>query len=99
QEVMFSGICESAERVLGHLKIKNLILTGGVARNKVLQSKLKTMISERSAKLFCVPDEFAGDNGAMIAVAGIKNYMIKTNCFNQKDILNISILPKMRIDE
>ncbi|MCK5176822.1 MAG: tRNA (adenosine(37)-N6)-threonylcarbamoyltransferase complex transferase subunit TsaD [Candidatus Aenigmarchaeota archaeon] len=99
QEVMFCGICESAERVLGHLKLNNLILTGGVARNKILQSKLKTMTSERGAKLFCVPDEFAGDNGTMIAVAGIKNYMNKINCFGEKDIPSICILPKLRIDE
>ncbi|RLG14170.1 MAG: UGMP family protein [Candidatus Nanohalarchaeota archaeon] len=99
QEVMFSAICESAERVLGHLKLKNLVLCGGVARNKTLQEKLRIMTKERGAKLFCVPDEFAGDNGAMIAVAGIKNYLDKINCFSQKDIPKVSVIAKMRIDE
>ena len=98
QQVLFCSICECAERILGHLSINNLLLCGGVARNKTLQKILKTMTQERCAKFFCVPDEFAGDNGAMIAIAGIKNYINKTNCFFNKDISKINIFPKLRID-
>ena len=99
QEVMFSAICESAERVLGHLKLKTLVLCGGVARNKTLQEKLKIMTSERDAKVFCVPGEYAGDNGAMIAITGIKNYLKKINCFDKKDIRETAVIPKIRIDQ
>jgi len=46
-------------------------LTGGVAANKRLQSMLNLVAEDHNARFCVVPKEFALDNGAMIAWAGI----------------------------
>ena len=69
-EVAYSMIVEVAERALAHTGKKELVLTGGVARSKILQEKLRKMCEIHKAKFAVVPDEYAGDNGAMIAYTG-----------------------------
>ncbi len=71
QETCFAMLTEVTERALAHTGKQEILLVGGVAANKRLQEMLKTMCTEREAKLFFVPMEFAGDNGAMIAWTGI----------------------------
>ncbi|MFH1105849.1 MAG: KEOPS complex N(6)-L-threonylcarbamoyladenine synthase Kae1, partial [Candidatus Aenigmatarchaeota archaeon] len=70
-ETMYAMLTEVSERALAHTEKNELLLTGGVAASKRLQEMLAIMCAERSAKFSVVPHEFAGDNGAMIAWAGI----------------------------
>jgi len=70
QEHAFSMVTEVTERALAHTEKKEVLLTGGVAANKRLQSMLNVIAEEHDAKFNVVPLEFATDNGAMIAWTG-----------------------------
>ena len=74
QEVSFSMLTEVTERAMAAMNKKELLLVGGVAQNMRLQEMLDIMCLERDARLFVVPKEYAGDNGAMIAVSVILNH-------------------------
>jgi universal protein Kae1 len=75
QETAFSMLVEVTERALAHTEKPEVLLTGGVAANKRLQSMLKIMAEDHDAKFCVVPKEYALDNGAMIAWAGILCYL------------------------
>jgi len=74
QETTFSMVTEVTERALAHTEKKEVLLTGGVAANKRLQSMIKIITEEHDAKFCVVPGEFAVDNGAMIAWTGVLAY-------------------------
>lgn len=71
QETVFAILTEATERAIAHINKKEILLTGGVAANSRLQAMLAQMAKARGAKFKVVPRELAGDNGAMIAYAGI----------------------------
>lgn len=70
QEHAFSMVTEVTERALAHTEKKEVLLTGGVAANKRLQSMLALISQEHDAKFSVVPLQYATDNGAMIAWTG-----------------------------
>jgi universal protein Kae1 len=74
QENAFSMVTEVTERALAHTEKKEVLLTGGVAANRRLQSMLGIIAEEHDAKFNMVPREFATDNGAMIAWTGVLAY-------------------------
>jgi N6-L-threonylcarbamoyladenine synthase/protein kinase Bud32 len=74
QENAFSMVTEVTERALTHTEKKEVLLTGGVAANKRLQSMLNVIAEEHDATFNVVPLEFATDNGAMIAWTGVLAY-------------------------
>lgn len=74
QETAFSMVTEVTERALAHTEKKEVLLTGGVAANKRLQSMVKAIAEEHSARFRTVPSQYAIDNGAMIAWTGILAY-------------------------
>jgi len=74
QENAFSMVTEVTERALAHTEKKEVLLTGGVAANKRLQSMLDFIAEEHDATFSVVPLEFATDNGAMIAWTGVLAY-------------------------
>jgi N6-L-threonylcarbamoyladenine synthase/protein kinase Bud32 len=74
QETAFSMVTEVTERALAHTEKKEVLLTGGVAANKKLQSMVETIAEEHDAEFCVVPSQFAVDNGAMIAWTGILAY-------------------------
>jgi universal protein Kae1 len=74
QETVFSMVTEVTERALAHTEKKEVLLTGGVAANKRLQSMIKAIAQEHDAEFCVVPSEFAIDNGAMIAWTGVLAY-------------------------
>ena len=71
QETVFAMLAEVTERALTHLRKDEVLLAGGVARNKRLQEMLKIMAEERGAELYVPPGELCVDNGAMIAYLGL----------------------------
>jgi universal protein Kae1 len=71
QETAFSMVAEVTERAVAHTGKKEVLLTGGVAANKRLQSMIRAIAEEHDAKFDVVPSEYAVDNGAMIAWAGV----------------------------
>jgi len=74
QEHAFSMVTEVTERALAHTEKRDVLLTGGVAANKRLQSMLSIIAEEHEARFNVVPLEFATDNGAMIAWTGVLSY-------------------------
>lgn len=77
QEHAFSMVTEVTERALAHTEKKEVLLTGGVAANKRLQAMLSVIASEHDAKFSVVPQQYATDNGAMIAWTGTLAYRYK----------------------
>jgi len=74
QETAFSMLTEVTERAVAHTEKPEVLLTGGVAANKRLQSMLSEIAEEHEARFCVVPKEYALDNGAMIAWTGILAY-------------------------
>jgi len=74
QENCFAMLIEVTERAMAHTDKEEVLLTGGVAANKRFSEMLEIMCKERDAKVFVVPQEYSGDNGAMIAWTGILEY-------------------------
>ncbi|ODS35734.1 MAG: UGMP family protein [Candidatus Altiarchaeales archaeon WOR_SM1_86-2] len=70
QETSFAMLTEVTERALAHLKLKEVLLTGGVGNNKRLAEMLGLMAKEHGAE-FGVPVGFCSDNGVMIAYLGL----------------------------
>jgi N6-L-threonylcarbamoyladenine synthase/protein kinase Bud32 len=71
QEHAFSMVTEVTERALAHTEKNEVLLTGGVAANKRLQSMLNVIAKEHDARFSVVPLRFATDNGAMVAWTGV----------------------------
>lgn len=74
QETAFSMVSEVTERALAHTEKREVLLTGGVAANKRLQGMLYIIAKEHDARFCVVPQEYATDNGAMIAWTGVLSY-------------------------
>ncbi|MBI2041231.1 MAG: N(6)-L-threonylcarbamoyladenine synthase Kae1 [DPANN group archaeon] len=77
QETVFAILTEATERAIAHINKREILLTGGVAANTRLQVMLASMAKDRGVKFKVVPRELAGDNGAMIACAGILAHQAK----------------------
>ncbi len=71
QETAFSMLTEVSERAMAHIDKDEILLGGGVARNKRLQSMVSKMAGDRGAEMFVPAGELCVDNGAMIAWTGI----------------------------
>ncbi|MHA1719798.1 MAG: bifunctional N(6)-L-threonylcarbamoyladenine synthase/serine/threonine protein kinase [Promethearchaeota archaeon] len=95
QETAFSMLTEVSERAVAHTEKKALLLTGGVAANKRLQEMLSYICKEHNIKFHVVPQNLAGDNGAMIGWVGILQFKYS----RPTDISETRILPKWRMDE
>ena len=77
QETSFAMLVEASERALCHTQKPEVMLVGGVARNLRLQQMYSLMCKEQKTRFVVVPDQYAGDQGAMIALAGLKNHLAK----------------------
>jgi N6-L-threonylcarbamoyladenine synthase/protein kinase Bud32 len=95
QEVAFSMLAEVTERALAHTEKPELLLTGGVAANKRLQSMLETIAKEHNTRFCVVPKQYALDNGAMIAWTGILAFQHGISTPIEKSFVRL----KWRLDE
>lgn len=95
QETCFAMLIEVTERALAHTDKEEVLLIGGVASNKRFSEMLGIMARERNAKVFVVPKEYAVDNGAMIAVAGLLAY----NSGKKDRIEYTKVNQKWRVDD
>ena len=89
QEVAFSMLTEVTERALAHTHKPEVLLTGGVAANKKLQSMLEVIAEEHDARFCVVPLKLAADNGAMIAWTGILAYQSGISTPVEKSFVNV----------
>ncbi|CAL1385553.1 unnamed protein product [Linum trigynum] len=54
--------------------IKHLVVSGGVASNKYVRSRLYTVVEKNDLKLVCPPPNLCTDNGVMVAWTGIEHF-------------------------
>jgi N6-L-threonylcarbamoyladenine synthase len=73
-EAAYYMLAEVTERALAFTKKQELVVAGGVARSRRLREVLEAVGREHGAVVKVVPDEYAGDNGAMIALTGYYAY-------------------------
>jgi N6-L-threonylcarbamoyladenine synthase/N6-L-threonylcarbamoyladenine synthase/protein kinase Bud32 len=71
QEVAFGMLTEVTERAMAHVGKDEVLLGGGVARNRRLQAMVGHMAQDRGARMFVPPGDLCIDNGAMIAWTGL----------------------------
>lgn len=95
RETAFNMLVEVSERGLALTRKKEVLLTGGVAANEYLNSKLDKMAKLHGAQFYTVPHEFAGDNGAMIAWTGLLLYLHGVTI----DPLKAFVRQRWRLDE
>lgn len=95
QEYTFATLAEATERALSCTKKPSVLLTGGVAANSRLQAMIQGVAEEQNSEFFVVPKKLAGDNGAMIALAGV-------NLYKEKEYIKIEeshVKPRWRTDQ
>ncbi len=71
QEVAWAMLTEVTERAMAHVGKDEVLLGGGVARNRRLQEMVGRMATDRGARMFVPPGDLCIDNGAMIAWTGL----------------------------
>ncbi|WP_371805603.1 bifunctional N(6)-L-threonylcarbamoyladenine synthase/serine/threonine protein kinase [Candidatus Lokiarchaeum ossiferum] len=95
QETSFAMLTEVFERAIAHTEKKSVLLTGGVAANQRLQEMISIIAKNHDAEFHVVPLKVAGDNGAMIAWAGIQQFHS-----GGADLIDATkIKPKWRMDQ
>ena len=70
QETAFAMLTEVTERALAHIGKSEVLLGGGVARNRRLEEMVRMMAKERGASVYVPPGPLCVDNGTMIAWTG-----------------------------
>ncbi len=95
QETSFAMLAEVFERAIAHTEKTSVLLTGGVAANQRLQEMIAEISLNHHAHFHVVPMNVAGDNGAMIAWAGIKRFLAA----GPHTIPDTKIRPKWRMDQ
>lgn len=71
QETAFSMLCETLERAIAHSGKTEVLLAGGVARNRRLHEMVSVMGRERGVSVYEPPVKYLVDNGVMIAWCGL----------------------------
>lgn len=84
QETALAMVTEAAERCMAHSGRDELLVVGGVAQNERLREMMNDMCGERGARLHRPSPELLGDNGAMIAIAGLR--MLRHDVTGGEDI-------------
>ncbi len=74
-ETAFSVACEALERCAYLSGKKEITVCGGVAQNGRLCEMLAIMAKENGWKFAVAPAQYNRDNGAMIALAGMKQFL------------------------
>jgi len=94
-ETVYSMLTEVLERAIALTLKREVLLVGGLARSRRLQGMVSAMADMHEAEFRPIPDEYLGDNGAMIAWTGLKMYMHGETIPVEGSVVR----PKLRIDE
>lgn len=95
QEHTFAMLIEVLERAMHQTGKKEILLAGGVAKNRRLNNMLEKFSAEAGVKFYSTDPEYCMDNGAMIAQAGLLMY---ENGFRQ-EIEETTVDQRFRIDQ
>ena len=75
QETLFAMLVEITERAMAHCNSKEVLLVGGVGCNVRLQKMMDIMAKARGGSVCAMDDRYCVDNGALIAYAGVLEYL------------------------
>jgi N6-L-threonylcarbamoyladenine synthase len=95
REVSFGMLCEVVERALAQTGKNEVLLIGGVAKSRRLQEMLGEVAKQHGATFHFVPPDLAGDNGGMIAWAGVLAFRTGMTVELEKS----NIRPRWRADQ
>ena len=73
-DTVVSGVVTKVRAALQATGHKTLVVAGGVAANSHLRTALQTLCYEVGCQLILPPVSLCGDNGAMVAAAGLFEY-------------------------
>ncbi len=94
-ETVYSMLTETLERALAYTEKREILLVGGLARSMRLREMIEEMAKLHGAKVYAVPPEYAGDNGAMIAWTGALQLLAG----QELRVEESRVRPRFRIDE
>ncbi|CAM9848914.1 unnamed protein product [Scytosiphon promiscuus] len=75
QETLFAMLVEITERAMAHCGKNTVLIVGGVGCNRRLQEMMGLMADARGGRVCAMDHRYCIDNGAMIAQAGVFQYM------------------------
>ena len=94
-DIIRRKITDAIKQVLPHNpKIKNIVTSGGVARNQAIRNTLETIANKYGLTLSVAPPKYCSDNGVMIAYAGEQNYLA-----GKKSDFSITPRPRWPLEE
>ena len=94
-ETVYSMLTETLERALAFTEKSEVLIVGGLARSKRLREMIEAMAELHSAGVYVVPQQYAGDNGAMIAWTGVLQLLSG----QVTPVEDSKVRPRYRIDE
>lgn len=94
-ETVYSMLTETLERALAYAEKDEILLVGGLARSRRLREMIEEMARLHGARVYTVPPEYAGDNGAMIAWTGVLQLLAGQSIGVEES----RVRPRYRIDE
>ncbi len=94
-ETAYYMLAEVIERTIAATKKKEIIVTGGVARSRRLREIVNVIAQDFGVSAYFVSDEYAGDNGAMIAFTGALAYSHGVTI----DVSKSYVRQRWRVDE
>eukprot|EP01127_Copromyxa_protea_P009949 TRINITY_DN2391_c0_g1_i1.p2 TRINITY_DN2391_c0_g1~~TRINITY_DN2391_c0_g1_i1.p2 ORF type:complete len:347 (-),score=59.02 TRINITY_DN2391_c0_g1_i1:6-1046(-) len=99
QETIFAMLIEVTERALAHCGSNEVLIVGGVGCNVHLQEMMQKMLDQRipAGTLCGMDDRYCIDNGAMIAWAGLVDYMNNGN--KGAELKDCDVTQRFRTDE
>lgn len=69
------GICGKVRNAVETTGIRKIVLAGGVSANSHLRAAMAEECARNGARLWVLPKQLCGDNGAMVAALGYYNFM------------------------
>ena len=98
EQTVTDELVTTCMNAMKELKIKKVVLAGGVSANVVLRDKLQKAAKERNYECY-VPDfKYCTDNAAMIASAAHYNY-VNGKYYEIKDKLDLNAIANLKIGE
>jgi len=98
QEAAIDVLVQKTMRAAKELKVKSILLSGGVSANEFLRSELKKNTTEAGIKYFQPLMEYTTDNATMIAVAGYFNYLKNNPALSKKGGASKTPLSGVKMD-
>eukprot|EP01125_Pyxidicula_operculata_P014045 TRINITY_DN4657_c0_g1_i3.p2 TRINITY_DN4657_c0_g1~~TRINITY_DN4657_c0_g1_i3.p2 ORF type:complete len:448 (+),score=63.37 TRINITY_DN4657_c0_g1_i3:1534-2877(+) len=84
--------------IKNEIKCKSLVVSGGVASNKFIRSRLQQLTEKNKIGFFAPSTRLCTDNGVMIAWAGIENYHAGKSILSHEEAQSLFHEPSWKLD-